>query len=302
MLRWTSLFCAFFLGLQQRRQFVLAHGSFTSHITTMSTTTTTLSRCKRHTKNHSYHHKSKLSRTATIRTRSAFVHHSQIEKYTHLVVTGRPTLLTVIATSNPLLRPPKFIAIEHKKHVALLYESNSSDQNQKDDEKFGWKQRWASVQCLLLGAIVGSIASAPISLFHNLILQDIPNPIAQWEYDTDSSAIIGGLFAIVYRYCIREDANPQLKQGCISAMILIRTLPQIHIPSYCTPVPLNCHHNNDHNLLLQLLPIQYFYIFDDGDVLQQLFWCGLESAVLFTVTAKMMDMAMEKNYIIRFPG
>jgi hypothetical protein len=185
-------------------------------------------------------------------------------------------------------------------HGSSSRKSNNSNQNSPNtidttnQNKFGWKQRFASVQCLLLGAIVGSLAQAPISLLHNLLIHPT-NPIAQWEYDTDASAISGGLFAIVYRYCIREDTtNPQLNEGCISAMILIRTLPQISIPSYCTSVPLNCQQNNKSPF--------YWYIFDDWNVLQQLLWCGIEAAVLFTVVAKMMDMAMEKQYITRFPG
>ena len=186
-------------------------------------------------------------------------------------------------------------------------DKNNHHHNQKNDDsqsdKFGWSQRWASIQSLILGAIVGSIASAPISLFHNLVILQLTNPIAQWEYDTDVNAIIGGLFAIVYRYCIRDDGdtNPPLKQGCVSAMILIRTLPQIHIPSYCTSVPLNCHHENIITHVLSSFSSTP-YIFDDGIVLQQLFWSGLESTLLFTVVAQMMDHAMTRQYIQRFPG
>ena len=196
-----------------------------------------------------------------------------------------------------------------------LYDTSSSSSNDKNNhhhdknnddnnsDKFGWSQRWASIQSLILGAIVGSIASAPISLFHNLVILQRTNPIAQWEYDTDANAIIGGLFAIVYRYCIRDDGdtNPPLKQGCVSAMILIRTLPQIHIPSYCTSVPLNCHHENIITHVLSSFSSTP-YIFDDGIVLQQLFWSGLESTLLFTVVAQMMDHAMTRQYIQRFPG
>ena len=186
-------------------------------------------------------------------------------------------------------------------------DKNNHHHNQKNDDsqsdKFGWSQRWASIQSLILGAIVGSIASAPISLFHNLVILQLTHPIAQWEYDTDTNAIIGGLFAIVYRYCIRDDGdtNPPLKQGCVSAMILIRTLPQIHIPPYCTSVPLNCHHENIITHVLSSFSSTP-YLFDDGIVLQQLFWSGLESTLLFTVVAQMMDHAMTRHYIQRFPG
>lgn len=159
--------------------------------------------------------------------------------------------------------------------------------SKQDDEKFGIRQRFASVQCLILGAIVGSVAQAPISFLHDTVFQ--AGGLAQWEYDTDMAAITGGLFAIVYRYCIREDtSNPQLNQGVISALILTRTLPQVQIPSYCQAIPLNC---DDAPL----------YILD-GNVLQQLIWCGSESTLLFAGTAMAMDMAMEKGYIIRFPG
>jgi hypothetical protein len=178
--------------------------------------------------------------------------------------------------------------------------SNNNKQNTVD--KFGWQQRWASVQSFVGGAIVGSVASAPISFLHNfVVLSQIHNhPLAQWEYDTDSNAVMGGLFAIVYRYCLRDDGdtNPQLKQGCVNAMILIRTLPQIQIPAYCTPLPLNCHHDN----VLSRILFPMSYILDDANVLQQLFWTGLESTLLFTVTAQMMDMAMNQTYIVRFPG
>jgi hypothetical protein len=182
-----------------------------------------------------------------------------------------------------------------------LKKVEDQNNNNNNNDKFGWSQRWASVQSLILGAVVGSIATAPISLFHNLvILHTIINPWAQWEYDTDSNAIIGGLFAIIYRYCIRQDGevNPQLKQGCISAMILIRTLPQIQIPAYCTAFPLNCHHDN----VISRILFPMSYIFDDGIIVQQLFWSGLESTILFTVTAQMMDQAMKQQYIRSFPG
>lgn len=162
----------------------------------------------------------------------------------------------------------------------------------KDEDKFGIRQRFASIQCLLLGAIVGSIAQAPASLLHDTLFNgDVGGGLAQWEYDTDMAAVAGGLFAVVYRYCIREDTtNPQLNQGIVSAMILTRTLPQVQIPTYCQAIPLNCDR-----------PPLSFYIFD-WNIIQQLLWCGLESTLLFVGTAAAMDMAMEKGYIIRFPG
>jgi hypothetical protein len=170
---------------------------------------------------------------------------------------------------------------------SFSYLSAIKTTNDDDDEKFGWKQRLASIQCLVLGAVVGSIVQAPISFLHTTLMG--AGGLAQWEYDTDMAAVTGGLFAVVYRYCIREDTNPQLKQGLLGAMILIRTLPQIHIPEYCQAVPLNCG------------PPLNFYILD-WNIIEQLILCGLESSLLFLGTAKAMDNAMEKGYIIKFPG
>ena len=114
----------------------------------------------------------------------------------------------------------------------------------QDDNKFGFGQRIESVKCLAAGALSGSLALAPVSFLHEgLLLQNLP----VWEYDTDMAAIMGGLFAIVYRYCIREDSNPQLASGCTGAFILTRVLARISLPiddndglTLCTALPLNC--------------------------------------------------------------
>lgn len=114
----------------------------------------------------------------------------------------------------------------------------------EDNNKFGFAQRIESVKCLAVGVIVGGFALAPFSGVHDLLLLDSSlvhtSGLAQWEFDTDMGAIQGGLFAIVYRYCVRMDTNPQLGQGVVGAFALTRTLGGIVVPSYCSAVPLNC--------------------------------------------------------------
>lgn len=158
--------------------------------------------------------------------------------------------------------------------------------NNNDDNKFGIQQRIDSGKSLVLGAIVGSLASAPVSFVHDVLL-DQEASLAQWEFDTDAAALTGGLFAIVYRYCIRQDENPQLQQGVIGAFAILRTLSRLRIPGYCTAIPLNCGE-----------PLGIF----DWGVLLQLAVNGVESAILFGFTALAIDIALEKGYISKFPG
>jgi hypothetical protein len=146
-------------------------------------------------------------------------------------------------------------------------------------------QRIDSGKSLVLGALVGSIAQSPVALLRTAMMAE--SPLAQLEFDTDAAAIAAGLFAIVYRYCIREDENPQLNQGVIGAFCLIRTLSRVQVPSYCTPIPLNCGP-----------PLTYL----DWNLLQQIFLSGAESALLFGCTAWALDAAMEKGYISKFPN
>jgi hypothetical protein len=151
------------------------------------------------------------------------------------------------------------------------------------------KQRIDSGKSLVLGALVGSIAQSPVALLRAAAAVSTAESslLAQWEFDTDAAAIAAGLFAIVYRYCIREDENPQLNQGVIGAFCLIRTLARVQVPSYCTAIPLNCGP-----------PLSYL----DWNLLQQIFLSGAESVLLFGCTAWALDAAMEKGYISKFPN
>lgn len=113
-----------------------------------------------------------------------------------------------------------------------------------DKNKFGFGQRIDSLKSLVVGALAGSVAGLPFLALHDLVLQSpqiITNGIAQWEFDNDMAALQTGLFAIVYRYCIREDVgNPQLNQGVVAAFAITRTLSRIVVPTYCSAIPLSC--------------------------------------------------------------
>jgi hypothetical protein len=124
-------------------------------------------------------------------------------------------------------------------------EEDNNDTDKNDDNKFGFGQRIESVKCLVVGGIVGSVALAPFAALHDLVLLGVLAPIntnglAQWEFDNDMASVQAALFAIVYRYCIREDTNPQLNQGVIGSFVITRTLSRIVVSPQCSAIVLSC--------------------------------------------------------------
>ena len=86
-------------------------------------------------------------------------------------------------------------------------------------------ERINSGKAAIAGALVGSIAFAPVDL---VVQQFILTGggvgggggawLPQWEFNTDQMALQGALFAVVYRYATREDQNPMLKQGVVGGL------------------------------------------------------------------------------------
>lgn len=156
-------------------------------------------------------------------------------------------------------------------------------------DKFTFGQRIESVKTGVVGLLAGGIALAPIAGIHDVLYpgQTISNGLAQWEFDTDTGSIDAALFAIVYRYCVREgeEQNEMLPMGVIGAFVIVRTLSRVRVSSYCDAVPLNCG-----------APLGYF----DWSMIQQTAFSGLESVFLFGATAAAMEYCYTKAYISRF--
>ncbi len=157
------------------------------------------------------------------------------------------------------------------------------------DDKFSMAQRIESIKTGVVGLLAGGLAITPFAALHDIVYPDdtIENSLAQWEFDTDTGSIAGALFAIVYRYCVREgeEKNEMLGMGVIGAFTIVRTLGRVRVGRYCDFAPLQCGE-----------PLGYF----DWDMLQQAFFSGLESAALFSLTAAAMDYCYKKGYISRF--
>ena len=118
------------------------------------------------------------------------------------------------------------------------------DQATPEENKFTFAQRIESTKTGVVGLFAGGIALTPFAALHDILFPGsfIPNGIAQWEFDTDMGSIETALFAIVYRYCVREgeETNEMLGMGVVGAFVLVRTLSRITIPKYCTGAPLDC--------------------------------------------------------------
>ncbi|MGF1523064.1 MAG: hypothetical protein ACFBSF_12180 [Leptolyngbyaceae cyanobacterium] len=84
------------------------------------------------------------------------------------------------------------------------------------------------------------------------------------------AVLSGALFALTYRYAVRQDENPQLKVGVVFAFTLVRGLAQV----------------------------------DAGSAIAQNFWpflkaCG-ESFLIFGVGALVLALAMQRGWVTPF--
>ena len=192
---------------------------------------------------------------------------------TKVKVASSSPVSAVLASSNANVLTPSF--------TALSASSNNGE------DKFSFAQRIESLKCAVVGAVSGALGLAPFAAYHDILYSDaLPvNGLAQWEFDTDMGALEGALFAIVYRYVIREDDNPMLNQGCLGAFVLIRTLSRITTPTSCSALPLSCG-----------APLGYV----NWDMINQGLLSGVESVALFGGAALAMEVAFDKGFIGKF--
>ena len=184
--------------------------------------------------------------------------------------------------------------------TAIRSNNNDSENNDSNDindgggDKFSsFHQRIESIKTAILGGVVGSICSTPFIAIHDLLLDGTTGgggtggSIANWEFDTDASAVQGALFAIVYRYCIRasDPPNNMLNMGVIGAFVLVPTTSRIQLPTYCTALPLTCGP-----------PLGFV----DYTILFALLVNSIEGLALFGSVAYMMEYAYNKQWISKF--
>ncbi len=99
-------------------------------------------------------------------------------------------------------------------------------------------ERLESLKAGIVSAVSFSLVFIPSSIFNQLILKEYfievySDSIITLNWQSLISAVIAGfsgfLFGATYRYIIREDKNPHLKEGAVFAFGLVRGLAQVDI-------------------------------------------------------------------------
>ena len=145
---------------------------------------------------------------------------SQVDK---VKVASSSLVSAALASSNAKVKASSFTALSASSKVKASSFTALSASSNSDEDKFSFAQRIESLKCAVVGAVSGALCLAPVAAYHDLLYSDAlsVNGLAQWEFDTDMGALEGALFAIVYRYVIREDDNPMLNQGCLGAFVFV---------------------------------------------------------------------------------
>ncbi|EKX55238.1 hypothetical protein GUITHDRAFT_131487 [Guillardia theta CCMP2712] len=110
---------------------------------------------------------------------------------------------------------------------------------------------------------------------------------AQWELAHDGLAFMLALFGLVYRYAIRGDGNPQLKQGVLGAFVITRAWSMLQASDSCSALPLSCG-----------APLSYF----NWEMILQGSGAAVESVLAFGAAAVAMEFGFSKGWVKKFPS
>ena len=127
--------------------------------------------------------------------------------------------------------------------------------------------------------VAGVVAASPFLLFGPGAFE-----APSWELQADGLAIMLLLFGVVYRYAIRTDENPMLKQGVVGAFVITRSWALLEPPSTCDVVPLNCG-----------APLGYF----NWDMILQGSFAAVETGAACAAAAFALETCFEKGWIQR---
>lgn len=103
-------------------------------------------------------------------------------------------------------------------------------------------ERLASLQAAGVGGLLAGLTGLALALAHqpDLLARLITaGQVGGWDSLALVSTAIalgiagcsGGVFALTYRYAVRQDTNPQLKAGVVLAFALVRGLAQVDAAS-----------------------------------------------------------------------
>ena len=140
-------------------------------------------------------------------------------------------------------------------------------------------ERLESLKAAALGSLGAGIAALLLAIAHGATQPGLWPPMSirltslvgfSLVVSSAIAAFSGALFALTYRYAIRQDPNPQLKAGAVLAFALVRGLAQV----------------------------------DVGSAIAQHYWpfgvaCG-ESLLLFGSSAIVLNLALQQSWLKPF--
>lgn len=173
----------------------------------------------------------------------------------------------------------------NQRNAELLAVMDNNDESEKweilmEDEN---GEKLESVKAAVFSAIGGSLAVIPYALIKGALLHFN----SEWEFNIDGLLILTApLFGITYRYAIRRDNNPNLKQGVIGAFVITRAVATVKVADICTSIPLNCG--------------PPFYFFTD-DMLKTGLEHFFEAGLCFAGSAYLMETLFKSKILSKFP-
>ena len=100
-----------------------------------------------------------------------------------------------------------------------------------------WAERWQSLQAGGLGAIAAALILGLLTAMNTALVPQMPILTGLLTWRDGIGVVVGGtivelsgfLFAVTYRYIIRQDQNPHLKSGAVGAFGLVRGLALVEM-------------------------------------------------------------------------
>jgi hypothetical protein len=144
-------------------------------------------------------------------------------------------------------------------------------------------ERIESVKAAVISVAGGIVALLPYGIVKGIVY----NFSATWEFQFDATVLCLALFGITYRYAVRKDNNPNLKQGVVGSFAITKALSFIDVPdSLCTSVPINCG--------------PPFFLFS-GSMLLQGVTAFIEAIIAYGGAAYIMERCMSSGLLSKFP-
>lgn len=137
--------------------------------------------------------------------------------------------------------------VDRTEESAQGQEAETNMEREEEKSKVTLLQRYENLKCILLGSGVALLSVTPFTTIHFFWYKPMYTSVPQWEFDTKTAAIQGALFALTYRYALREDVENattgEIRSTVLRSFVWVRALSRIHLPMECTALPLYCTYN-----------------------------------------------------------